>query len=62
MKNGAVYQLPGDAEAWDSPVPSGVLGSVWLASVLHGDVMGEECEDIIHDFYQHFYGFSYGEN
>ena len=62
VKNGAVYQLPGDAEAWDSPVPSGILGSVWLASVLHADVMGEECEDIIHDFYQHFYGFSYGEN
>ena len=62
VKNGAVYQLPGDAEAWDSPVPSGILGSVWLASVLHGDVMGEECEDIIHDFYQRFYGFSYGEN
>ena len=62
VKNGAGYQLPGDAEAWDSPVPSGILGSVWLASVLHGDVMGEECEDIIHDFYQRFYGFSYGEN
>ena len=62
VKNGAVYRLPGDAEAWDSPVPSGILGSVWLASVLHADVMGEECEDIIHDFYQRFYGFSYGEN
>ena len=22
----------------------------------------KECEDIIHDFYQRFYGFSYGEN
>lgn len=62
VKNGAVYQMPGDAEAWDSPAPSGILGSVWLASVLHSDIIGEEeCTDIINDFYQDFYGFSYQE-
>lgn len=58
VKNGAVYQLPGDTEAWDSPVPSGILGSVWLASVLHSDVMGDESAEMINDFYQTFYGFS----
>lgn len=61
VKNGAVYQMPGDVEAWDSPVPSGILGSVWLASVLHSDIIGEEGTDIINDFYQDFYGFSYQE-
>lgn len=35
VKNGNVYQIPSKAEAWDSPVPSGILGAVWLANVLH---------------------------
>ena len=35
VTNGAVYQMPQTVEAWDSPVPSTVLGSLWLASVLH---------------------------
>lgn len=35
VTNGAVYQMPQSIEAWDSPVPSTVLGSLWLASVLH---------------------------
>ena len=62
VKNGNVLQLPGDAEAWDSPVPSGILGSVWLAARLHGDLLPEaRAEEIIASFYETFYGFSYGE-
>lgn len=57
-----VYQLPSKAEAWDSPVPSGILGSVWTASVIHGDeVSAEECSAVIDEFYNTFYGFSYSE-
>lgn len=60
--NGNVYQMPGDAEAWDSPVPSGILGSVWLASVLHPEQMSEEnCNRIIEEYYETFYDFSYSE-
>lgn len=62
VKNGNVLQLPGDAEAWDSPVPSGILGSVWLAARLHGDLLPEDrAEEIIASFYETFYDFSYGE-
>lgn len=62
VKNGNVLQLPGDAEAWDSPVPSGILGSVWLAARLHGDLLPEDqAEEIIASFYETFYGFFYGE-
>ena len=62
VKNGNVIQLPGDAEAWDSPVPSGILGSVWLASALHPDLMPESERDaIINQFYETFYGFTYRE-
>ena len=62
VKNNNVYKLPGNAEAWDSPVPSGILGSVWAASVLHPDEMSEQkCNEIIDGFYSEFYGFRYSE-
>lgn len=61
--NGHVYQLPDKAEAWDSPVPSGVLGSLWLAALLHPDLVSEEtCAETIEGYYATFYGFSYRES
>lgn len=58
--NGNVYQIPSDAEAWDSPVPSGILGSVWLASVLHPDVMStEDATAVMSNYYDTFYHFTY---
>ena len=63
VKSGKVYQLPGKAEAWDSPVPSGILGAVWLASVLHPEAVTEAaCTAIIDEYYETFYGFTYSEN
>lgn len=63
VKEGKVYQIPGDAEAWDSPVPAGVLGSVWLASVLHAEAYtAEDANEVINEFYETFYGFKYSEN
>ena len=60
--NGHVYQLPNNAEAWDSPVPSGILGSVWLASILHPDICTEaEAAEIIDSYYETFYDFKYSE-
>lgn len=56
VKDKAVYQMPADFEAWDSPVPSAVLGSLWMACVLHGDVYTEEAfQADAKDFYQQFY-------
>ena len=58
--NGNVYQLPNRAEAWDSPVPSGVLGSVWLASILHPDLCDPaEADAIIEEYYETFFDFAY---
>lgn len=61
--SGNVYQIPGNVEAWDSPVPSGILGAVWLSSVLHP----EECPEadstaVMDEYYETFYGFTYSEN
>lgn len=60
VKNGNVYKFPAKAEAWDSPVPSGILGSVWMAGILHPDVISSsESDSIIKEFYETFYGFKY---
>ncbi len=57
VKNGAVYEMPSSFEAWDSPVPSAMLGSRWMAAVLHEDVYSFEtfCADAA-AFYAEFYG------
>ena len=60
VENGNVFRIPGDAEAWDSPVPGGILGAVWLSSVLHPDLCPEaDSLAVIDEFYQTFYGFAY---
>jgi iron complex transport system substrate-binding protein len=58
VKNGAVYQMPQAIEEWDSPIPSGVLGVMWLTSVLHEDVYSfETFQADAAEYYQTFYGF-----
>ena len=59
VQDGAVYQMPGGIEEWDSPVPSGILGAMWMTSGLHPDVYPfEEFTADAQNFYQTFYGFS----
>lgn len=61
--NGNVYQMPNKAEAWDSPVPSGILGALWLANVLHSDLLSDaDCAAKIDEYYETFYDFTYSEN
>lgn len=63
VTSGNVYQMPGRAEAWDSPVPGGILGTVWLSSILHPDLCPEsDSASIIEEYYETFYGFSYSES
>lgn len=58
VKNQNVYHIPSDIEAWDGPVPSGILGSVWIAHVLYPDYMTDEKYDsIVQEFYEKFYDF-----
>ena len=59
VQSGAVYQMPRGFEAWDSPVPTGVLGTLWLASTLHPDVYPRELYVLAAtDLYETFYGFT----
>ena len=63
VANGNVYQLPNKAEAWDSPVPSGILGALWLANVLHNELLTDaDCAAKIDEYYETFYDFTYSEN
>lgn len=60
VAEGNVYQLPSDIEAWDSPVPGGVLGAVWMANILHPEtVTVEQFAEVSTAFYETFYGLDY---
>ena len=57
IENKKVYAMPSDLEAWDSPVPGAVLGSLYLSS-LTGGVTEEEYRANVKEFYETFYGFT----
>lgn len=59
VKNNAIYTMPSGIEEWDSPIPSGILGAMWLASVLHPTLYTADAfvADAA-EFYQTFYGFT----
>ena len=54
--------MPNRAEAWDSPVPSGILGALWMANVLHSDLLSDEARaEKMDEYYETFYNFTYSE-
>jgi iron complex transport system substrate-binding protein len=56
---GRVYSMPSSVEAWDSPVPGALVGSLWMASVLHGDRYPfDRFQSDAAQFYQAFYRIS----
>ena len=57
VENEEVYIMPSSIEFWDSPLPSGIVGTMWLTSVLHEEEYPfEEFKDETYDFYKEFYG------
>ena len=59
VKEGHIAQIPSDIEALDSPVPASFLGSYYVASVLHPDVVTEDdFKTAEKNFYETFYGFT----
>lgn len=59
VQNGAVYTMPQGLDEWDSPTPSGILGVLWLTSVLHPEAYPfEQFTADAQAFYQTFYGFT----
>ncbi len=63
VKNKAVYNMPVGYEAWDSPVPSGSLGLLWMTALLHPEVYTmEQFADDAYNFYKEFYGFDFDKS
>ena len=57
VATGRVYAMPRAFEAWDAPVPSGILGLRWMLHVLHPDLYSlEELRENAAAFYREFYG------
>ena len=51
VKEGKVLKMPSTTESWDSPVPSSVLGSVWLSSKLHPETTSEDfAKEVINEY------------
>lgn len=62
VKNNKIYAMPSTFEAWDSPVPSSILGKMWLTSILYEDkYTNEDFIEEAKDFYEEFYGFEIDE-
>lgn len=59
VKEKKVFSFPGSFEEWDSPVPSGVLGVLWLRAALFPSSYSPESfrKDTV-AFYETFYGFT----
>jgi len=58
IQNNQVYEMPSDFEAWDSPVPSSILGKMWLTSILYpNQYSNDNFADDVADFYNKFYDF-----
>ena len=57
IEKGNVFSMPDEFEAWDSPVPSSILGKMWLTSILYEDEYPyDKFVDEVYDFYKEFYG------
>lgn len=59
VKSGKVYQMTYGFEAWDSPAPSGILGTMWMLKTVHPEIFSsEDFIKEVQDFYATFYGFT----
>jgi iron complex transport system substrate-binding protein len=57
VRAGEVVRVPKLVAPWDTPVPDSVLGLVWLAQTLHGELTGLSCERETAFFYRRFYDY-----
>ena len=63
VRNRRVYKMTPEYEAWDSPIPSSILGAKWLTRILHG---GHDSASAVEDitpyvisFYEDFFGYKF---
>ena len=57
VQAGKVYQMPKLVVPWDTPAPDSVLGIVWLAQLLHPELVSLDCKAEADYFYNTFYNY-----
>ena len=56
IENDQVYIMPRNIERCDSPLPSAIIGNMWLTSVLHDEIYPfDKFQDEAYEFYKEFY-------
>ncbi len=61
VRKGKVYKMPRVAAPWDAPVPDAVLGTLWLAQILHPQLVLLDAAEEACFLYEHYYGLSLPE-
>lgn len=63
VQNDKIYVMPDSFEAWDSPVPSSILGTMWLTSILNEEKYSfDTFKNDVSEFYKEFYNFNVDKN
>jgi len=57
IRNGRVHRMPRVIAPMDTPVPESLLGIVWLAELLHPEVVGFNLEEEMERFYAYYYSY-----
>lgn len=55
---GQVFRMPKLVAPWDTPAPDSVLGIVWLAELLHPEIVELTCAAETNFFYNTFYNYA----
>ena len=57
VRDNRLYTVPSEIEAWDYPQPSSILGLLWMAHILHPELVSqEEYVKEAQAFYQTYFG------
>ncbi len=60
VKEHHVYPVPNDDQTWDMPTPRWILCSLWMAKIMHGELLGDiNLTDETIGFYTLFYNISH---
>ncbi|MFW5714526.1 MAG: ABC transporter substrate-binding protein, partial [Brevefilum sp.] len=58
VQAGRVYQMPKLVVPWDTPSTDSVLGIVWMAQMLHPELVDLDCSNEAEYFYNTFYDYA----
>jgi len=55
VSNGNIFFIPYGLEAFDTPLPAGILGTLWLTHILHPDLL--TMDELVYEFQYFYYNF-----